>query len=325
MNNRKRMKGLAILLGLAVALSFSAALAGDRDRDDRERYEDKFEKTEALAIDGKLFLINVSGDIEITSWKENQVKIEALKVARASSLDKAKENANLVTIEVTREGGALRIETKYPERRNFWGDQSINVSVSYKIRVPEKAAVDVRSISGDIKLVSIGGAAKIDGVSGDVDVLGAAGLEAKVVSGNVTLDGILGDAYLKSVSGDVRATKIKGSVEMESVSGNLELKDVAEARTVKGKTVSGDVTYVGTILAGGNYELGTHSGNVEMRIPAASAFDFEANTFSGVIDSDFQIQVMGRISPKEIRGTVNKGGARIRLSSFNGDIELKKY
>ncbi|MEN6311440.1 MAG: DUF4097 family beta strand repeat-containing protein [Acidobacteriota bacterium] len=320
MINRKRAKGLAILLGLAVALSYGAALAGDR-----ERYEEKFEKTEALARDGKVFLSNISGDIVISSWKENQVKIEAVKVAQASSLDKAKENAALVTIEVTREGDALRIETKYPERHGFWGDRSINVSVSYVIRVPEKASIDVRSISGDVKVASIGGAAKVKSISGDVDARGMAGLEADVVSGNVTTEGILGDAYLKSVSGDVRATGIKGSVEMESVSGDLDLKDVSEARTVKGKTVSGDVTYVGTILAGGNYELGTHSGNVEMRIPAASAFDFEANTFSGVIDSDFQIQVMGRISPKEIRGTVNKGGARIRLSSFSGDIELKKY
>jgi DUF4097 and DUF4098 domain-containing protein YvlB len=319
MNKRNTTKGLAILLGLAVALSSIAALAGDR-----EKYEEKFEKTEALARDGKVFLINVSGDIEITSWKEDQVRIEALKVSQASSLDKARENAGLVTIEVTREAGAVRIETKYPEGRGFWGGRNIDVSVSYKIRVPEKAAVDVKSVSGDVKLVSIGGAAKIDSVSGNVDVLGAAGLEAKVVSGDMTLEGILGDAYLKSVSGDVHATGIKGSVEIESVSGNIELKDVSEARTVKGKTVSGDVTYVGTILAGGNYELATHSGNVELRIPPASAFDFEAKTFSGVIDSDFPIETIGRISPKEIHGTVNKGGARIRLASFSGDIELKK-
>jgi DUF4097 and DUF4098 domain-containing protein YvlB len=320
MNDRKRTKGTAAFLCLAVALTFGASRALDR-----EKYEEKFEKTEALAKDGKVYLINISGDVEIKSWKEDQVKIDALKVSEASSLDKAQENAKLVTIEVTKEAGIVRIETKYPERRNFWGGSSINVSVSYKIWIPEKAAVDVKSVSGDVHVAVIGGAAKINSVSGDVDILGAAGVEVKLVSGDVTVENVSGDAYLKAVSGDITATKVKGSVEVESVSGNLDLKDVSDARTVNGKSVSGDITYVGSILAGGNYELKSHSGNVEMRIPANSAFDFEANTFSGVIDSDFQIEVVGKLSPKEIHGTVNKGGARIRLTSFSGNIDLKKY
>jgi hypothetical protein len=320
MRDLKRMKGTAAFLCFAVALAFGAGRALGR-----EKYEEKFEKTEALAKDGKVYLINVSGDIVIKSSKEDQVKIEALKVSEASSLDKAKENANLVTIEVTKEAGVLRIETKYPERRNFWGGSSIDVSVSYKLWIPEKASVDVRSVSGDVNLASIGGAAKVNNVSGNVEILGAAGVEVKLVSGDLTLDNILGDAYLKSVSGNVTATRVKGSLEIGSVSGDLVLKDVSDARTVSAKSVSGNITYVGSILAGGNYELKTHSGDIEMRIPANSAFDFEADTFSGVIDSDFAIEVVGKISPKEIRGTVNKGGARIRLASFSGNIDLKKY
>ena len=320
MRDLKSMKGTAVFLCLAVALAFGAGRALDR-----EKYEEKFEKTEALTKDGKVFLINVSGDIEIKSWKEDQVKIDALKVSEASSLDKAKENANLVTIEVTKEAGVLRIETKYPERRNFWGGSSINVSVSYKLWIPEKAAVEVKSVSGDVNLASIGGAAKVDSVSGNVEILGAAGVEVKLVSGDLTLDNILGDAYLKSVSGNVTATRVKGSLEIGSVSGDLDLKDVTDARTVSAKNVSGNITYVGSILPGGNYEIKSHSGDIKMRIPANSAFEFEANTFSGVIDSDFQIEVVGKLSPREIHGTVNKGGARIRLASFSGNIDLKKY
>jgi DUF4097 and DUF4098 domain-containing protein YvlB len=321
MKSRNRRKWTACLAAVAVMLAFGTSQALGR-----EKYEEKFEKTEALAKGGKVYLINVSGDIEIKSWKEDQVKIEALKVSEASSRDKAKENAKEVTIDVTNEAGVVRIETKYPERHGFWGFNNNNVSVSYKLWIPEKAAADVKSVSGDVTLDCIlGGPAKVNSVSGNVNILGAAGVEIKLVSGDITLENVMGDAYLRSVSGNVRATKIKGSVEIESVSGDIELKDVAEARTVTGKSVSGDITYMGTIMPGGNYELKSHSGNVEMKIPANSAFDFEANTFSGVIDTDFQIEVMGKISPKEIHGTVNKGGARIRMTTFSGNIDLKKY
>lgn len=320
MMNRERMKKLAVPLGLVFLLTVGAGLARGR-----EKYQEKFERTEALAKNGKVFLVNVSGDIEIQSWKQDQVKIEALKVSEASSLDKAKENAALVPIEVTRDGDALRIETKYPERHGFWGGNSVNVSVDYKLWVPEKASVDVKSVSGDVRVTAIGGAGNVHSVSGNVDVLGAAGTDINLVSGDVTVENILGDAYLKTVSGDVKATKVKGSVEVESVSGNLELMDVSDAKSVTGKSVSGDITYAGTILAGGNYELTAHSGNVEIRIPANSAFDLEAGTFSGTIDSDFEIQVMGKLSPKEVHGTVNGGGARIRAKSFSGNVEIKKH
>ncbi len=61
-----------------------------------------------------------------------------------------------------------------------------------------------------------------------------------------------------------------------------------------------------------------------MTIPAGSGFDLEANTFSGDIDSEFEITVSGKISPKEIRGTVGKGGATLILKSFSGNVDLKK-
>lgn len=310
----------ALAVAGVVLLAFGAAWGIAR-----EKYEEKFAKTEPLTVDGKVVLVNISGDIEIRSWKESSVKIDAVKVSEAATLDKAKENAKEVTIEVTNAGNVVRIETKYPERKHFWGGDSINVSVSYVVMVPAKASVEVKSISGDVKLDAIGGPAKVNSVSGNVDVLGAAGADVKLVSGDLTLQNIAGDAFLKSVSGNVKATKIKGSVELESVSGDIDLVDVAEARTVTGKTVSGNITYRGTIMPGGNYELKSHSGDVTLTIPASSAFDFEANTFSGVIDSDFPIEVSGKLSPREIRGTINKGGARIQLSTFSGNIELKKF
>jgi DUF4097 and DUF4098 domain-containing protein YvlB len=320
MMTKTNQKWLAALMGAAFVLAFVAAPAlAD------EKFQEKFEKTEALAKNGKLYLNNVSGQIEILTWKETQVKIEAIKISKASSLAKAKENAAQVTIEVTKDADLVRVETKYPKRSGgFWGGDSINVSVDYKVWVPDQVAVEIRSVSGDVMVAPIGGKAKIGCVSGNVDLKGAAGADVDLVSGELTLENIAGDAYLKAVSGNIQATGVKGSVEAEAVSGDIDLRDVSEAQTVSAKNVSGNITYVGKIKAGGRYELKAHSGDVRMTIPADSAFDFEASTFSGDIDSDFEIQVVGKISPREIRGTVGKGGATVTLKSFSGSIDLKK-
>ena len=320
MTRKTDRKWLAALLGAAFVLAFAAAPAMAE-----EKFQEKFDRTEALAKNGKLYLNNVSGQIEIMTWREAQVKIEAIKISKASSLAKAKENAAQVTIEVTKDADLVRVETKYPKRSGgFWGGDSINVSVDYKVWVPDQAAVEIGSVSGDVMVAPIGGQAKIGCVSGNVDLKGAAGADVDLVSGELTLENIAGDAYLKTVSGDIQATGVKGSVEAEAVSGDIDLRDVSEAQTVNAKNVSGNITYTGKIKAGGRYELKAHSGDVRMTIPADSAFDFEADTFSGDIDSDFEIQVVGKISPREIHGTVGKGGATVKLKSFSGSIDLKK-
>jgi DUF4097 and DUF4098 domain-containing protein YvlB len=310
----------AIVVAAAFLLAFVAAPAMAD-----QKFEEKFEKTIPLTKTGRLYLSNVSGNIEVMTWKEAQVKIEALKVSKAASLDKAKENAAKVTIEVTGGADLVRVETNYPQRTGgFWGGDSVNVYVDYKVWVPEQAGVELRSKSGDVHVAPIGGAAKIVSFSGDVELGGAAGADIDLKSGDLTVSHIAGDTFIKTISGDIDATGIKGSVEVEAVSGDIKLLDISEAQTVEAKSVSGNITYVGAIKPGGRYEIQAHSGDVRMTIPAGSAFDLEANTFSGDIDSEFEIQVVGKISPHEIHGTVGKGGATLVLKSFSGNVDLKK-
>jgi DUF4097 and DUF4098 domain-containing protein YvlB len=312
-----------VLVSLCLGFVFMSAEALAR-----EKYEERFEKTETLTMDGKVYLSNISGDIEIRTWDKSEVKIDALKVSEASSLSHAKENSSLVTIEVTNEAGLLRIETNYPRQRTFLGGDSINIFVNYKLWIPSEASVEVKSVSGDVGLEAIGGAIKTGVVSGSVTLKkAAAGADLSTVSGELILEEISGDVYLKTVSGDIDVTRIKGSIEAETVSGRIEMREVSEARearAVNAKSLSGDVDYQGGISPQGRYTLKSHSGDLRLIIPPESAFEFDATTFSGSIDSDFPIEVSGKMSSRELHGAVGKGGSSLRLSTFSGDIALKK-
>lgn len=59
---------------------------------------------------------------------------------------------------------------------------------------------------------------------------------------------------------------------------------VSEAKSISAKSLSGNVLYQGRIDPQGRYTLKSHSGDLRMTIPADSAFEFDAETFSGVID-----------------------------------------
>jgi DUF4097 and DUF4098 domain-containing protein YvlB len=305
----------------------------------KEKYEEKFEKTVALAKDGKVYLKNLAGDIDVKTWDRGEVKIDALKISKHSSMDKAKEYAGLVKIEVSEEGGMLKIVTTYPKK----GPRGMSVSVNFNLTIPSGATADINSVSGDLTLANIGGAAKAETVSGNVTlekvagtvkgkttsgnvtVTGAAkGAYAKSVSGNVRVDDIVGDAELHTVSGTIIAGSVKGSITAENTSGNVKLTDVTDAKVIKAKTLSGDVDYAGVIFSDGSYNFKSHSGDVDLNIPSDAAFDLDAKTFSGSIDSDFEITLVGKISKKQLKGSVNGGGATLEVKTFSGDIHLKK-
>jgi len=312
-----RSHKLVIIATVIVLFVFGLGVAAAAD----EKYEEKFNKTETIAPDGKVKVTTVSGDIWVRTWDKSEVQINALKTSRASSLEKAKANADLVKIEVNKTAGGLEIMTKYPEGKH----KNLNVSVSYELMIPAKAALAAVTVSGDVKTEKIGGALKAGTVSGDVDVLGAAkGVDAKSVSGDVTASGVTGDVYLKTVSGNVKVSDVVGSVSGETVSGEVSLTGVSEAKTVTAKVISGEVTYEGKIAKDGRYTFKSHSGDVRVRIPADSAFDFSAETFSGGIETDFKVEVSGKLSKKELRGTVNGGGAELTIECFSGSVRLKK-
>lgn len=332
-------KIIVLLVVLAVIVFFLGLNPLEASAQGKVKHEETFAKTESLAKDGKVEIKNVSGDVEVTTWDRGEVKIDALKTSRASSMEKAKEYAAKVKIEVTRENGILKVETKYPKP----SIRNLSVSVNYKVVIPSQASIKARSVSGDVTLENIGGKAAAETKSGDVTVAGARnganaetvsgdvdvvdidnGAFCKTASGNVTAKDVTGNADLNCVSGDVTAENIRGDVEADTVSGNVKLLDISGANVVKGKTMSGSTVYNGDISSSGRYSLEAHSGKVEMTIPSSSAFDLNASTFSGSIKTDFEVMMSGTLSKKKISGSVNGGGADVNLKTFSGSVYLKK-
>ena len=312
----RNSKAIVITAVLGLLFLSVGVLAAD------EKYEEKFNKTETIALDGKVMISNISGNVMVKTWDKGEVEIDAVKTSRASSLEKAKENAQQVAIEVTNADNTVRIKVKYPEGRHH---DDTNVSINFDLMIPTKAALDANSVSGDVKVEKIGGALKAGTVSGNVTVMSAAkGVDANTVSGDVEVSDATGDAYLKTVSGDIKAERVRGSISAETVSGEVDLMNISDAKTVSGKALSGNVTYKGKLNKEGRYTFNAHSGNIDVTIPADSAFEFSGETFSGEISTDFKVEVSGKISKKELHGTVNGGGAILKMVAFSGDVNLKK-
>lgn len=286
-----------------------------------EKFEEKFEKTVAVDKKSKISLSNISGNIEVETWDKAEVKILALKKSRADSLKIAQENAGKVSIEVEKENDTLVIKTGYPKRSGG----SLNVSVDFQVTVPSQVSLKIRSINGDVKCSQLDGFLKVNSVSGDLILEGSGeGADCESVSGDIEIKEVKGDANLKTISGNITVGNITGSAKAESVSGSIKLNNIEKAKIVDVNTLSGDIDYTGDIGAEGSFTFKTHSGDLKINLPANAAFELEVKTFSGSIESDFEISLSGKFSGKELRGTVNGGGADLEMKTFSGDVYLKK-
>jgi|Deesub1362B_J571_1020462.scaffolds.fasta_scaffold00387_15 DUF4097 and DUF4098 domain-containing protein YvlB len=287
----------------------------------KEKFEEKFEKVVPLSKYGKVILKNISGNIKVKSWDKAEVKIEAIKISKAPTLSEAKENARRIKIEVNKENNTLLIETKYPTIIF----KSLNVSLNYHLTIPFEAEIKTKSVSGDVFLEKMGGEIEARTVSGNITIDEAKKeIYCKAVSGDLNLQNIKGDIDVRTVSGNIHLINIKGSIEADSVSGDIEIRDASEVKKLKAKAVSGSIIYQGKIQLDGEYDFNSHSGDIHLEIPSDSAFDLEASTFSGKIKSEFEITISGEISRRKIRGSVNGGGADVNISTFSGNIILKK-
>lgn len=316
MKMKKTMVSLGVLFALLAMYGVNPAVAAEK-----VKFEEEFAKTLDLVRDGKVIIKNISGNIEVRTWNKAQVQIDALKVSRATTLAKAKENMAKVKIVITEENSTLRIKTEYPKGPH----KNMSVSIYYTLMIPSEATLNANSVSGNVTCEDIGGDLKAKTVSGNVIVTGATnGANCSTVSGTVEVDNVIGDVKLHTVSGNVLANEIRGSVDANSVSGSVVLTDITDADDIEASTISGKVKYEGDLASNGYYHLNSLSGRVEFIVPSNAAFDLEARSFSGNIHSDFDITVRGKIGKRSLSGTVNGGGAEVELKTFSGNVYLKK-
>ena len=299
----------------------------------REEQTDRFTKTVRIGSAGEIDLANIAGDIVISRGGGNDAVIEVVKTSRGHSAEDAREMLQLVEVTITERAGRAEIRTEYPRgdgwRRN--NRRNMNVSVAFNITAPVNTRLNVKSVSGSIKVTGIKGDVSVESVSGNV-VVGDAGRvsQAKSVSGEVqitetTLDGPV-DAG--SVSGSVILKRVKAQrLDLGSVSGNVVLEDI-ECDRVAVQSVSGNVQFQGPLARNGRYELKSHSGEVRVAVTGGGGFELEASSFSGHVRSDFPVTIQGGGErgrrQRSLHGVYGDGSAVLDLTTFSGSILIVK-
>lgn len=304
---------------LIFGLMMSASALADRQAVD---------ETKAAKPDGFVMVSVIRGEVRITGWDRNEVKVEGL-------LD---EKLEQFVFEVNEE--ETRIEVRIPRDHGGWGGRS---GSDIHVHVPRSSHVDFSGVSTDVDVREVAGSVEIGTVSGDITLVGGRDrVELQTVSGEIQMRGTVGRMRINSVSGDIESydstgqgsfTTISGDVlvenggeelEIESVSGNLEV--VNEMLTVvKGHSVSGDIEVTGKLRPEGDVEFDNVSGSIRLNLQGAVNARFDLETGSGSIRnrlSDDKPKASRYIRDEHLRFELGDGSAEVILNTRSGDIML---
>jgi len=223
-------------------------------------------------------------------------------------------------------GGVSAVSTSGRVRVSDTGPATVRTT-SGAIHVARAAQADVESTSGSISAVDVSGRTVLSAMSGSLTVEKALGpVLARSVSGGVRVTGGTGTISASSTSSGVTVVGARGRIEARTTSGSVRIEGATSAE-VDARSTSGSVYYRGSLESGGRYELETLSGGVTLVLPAANCgFDLVAKTFSGAIETDFDIRVTrieGKGATRRLEGVHGRGCARVRATSFSGSVLLR--
>lgn len=285
--NWLRVALLALVLSLFVAGTVLAA-----------------EKTVVKGSLSDVHVKSLSGSVELTGWDKDTIRVEW-------DQTNPKYDPGLIQQE-----GRLLISSAREERRGLATD--------VRIWMPKTMKLVVDSISGDLRVTQMQKPCRLTSVSGEVEVFQlAAGVGIKTVSGDIELKEVAGDVSIQTVSGDVLGTRLDSAlVESKSVSGDLVLVLDKQINKIRLTSHSGDIQLTGSLMAEGDLKIKTFSGDIRIDV-GDSGFDLEAKTRSGSVVVDQKLH-SSESSANRVSGRSKSGGAHLYLSSFSGDIRVKK-
>ena len=126
----------------------------------------------------------------------------------------------------------------------------------------------------------------------------------------------------RSVNGDIVASSLGGNIEAYSALGNIRISTTGYAQA---KTVSGSITaFLGSADWSGQIQFESITGEIAVRLPAASNTELHAESVTGKISTEFPVTVQDSVNHHDMNGVIGSGGRKLVLKTLSGAITLQR-
>lgn len=287
-------RGLVLGMALQLVAAVGAARSASAQRVDRR-----------LAIDphASIRIFNLTGSTRVTGWDRDSIA---------------------VTGNVPRGAGTFFIGGAGAGAKLGVSSDSLDApGATLDVFVPRGATVWVKSSTADVTLAGVEGDVDISTVSGNIRAEGAPRrLNAEAMDGSIDLATRAAITRAKTASGSITLQGGGGDVTASSVSGAIRYRGAHKVLVGRIETITGPVTFEGTVIRGGTLSIETHDGMVDVTVPRDQLADFDLTTFGGSVTN--ALTGGGSVVPKgkPIRFSSGAGGATVTVRTFKGNVRV---
>jgi len=296
-------------------------------------------------INGKVQLTEIAGNVTISSWENNSVKIEEKLFINSYTKEEAERVLEDYTLK-TKIQDDLIIAVGPGNYRGY-------VKVSYTVFVPRKFSVEVNTAGGDMTANGLTGDIGLKTSGGDINVGDCVGnLVMETSGGNLELAKINGtlnastsggniicyecgdEIELKTSGGEIDLRKLKGNIYAKTSGGNIDVMEV-EGRCVV-KTSGGEIRMnritaqgkVEAVTSGGDIDISNIEGSIEVQTSGGeiSGISISGNVIGKTSGGDIGMSnVKGNVSVSTSGGDVTVTGAEgyVEASTSGGDVSVE--
>jgi DUF4097 and DUF4098 domain-containing protein YvlB len=192
--------------------------------------------------------------------------------------------------------------------------------------------LSAHSITGPLSIEGHGHDTTLSDITGPVsmrgDFFGDTHLER--IAGPVKFHTIRTDFQLARLDGeidissssDLSATNALGPLTLTTGNRNINLDRIAGDVSVTNRNGSVDITSAPPLS---NVTIENRNGSVNVTVPERSGFAYQVEATNGNIDGDFsQIKSDDDDKKNTLSGTIGNGGPLLRITTTQGDVELKQ-
>ena len=260
----------------------------------------------------RLRVENPCGDVRIVGRTESGTILADAKI-RGGTSEEAKARAQEYTV-IVEESDTL-VTVRQPDV------SGLNVDLT--IRLPEAAAVEIRTEMGDVSVLDHPAAVRVNTRAGSVRVRGATGMvEVSADSGDVTVEDVESPSVaLDTKSGNLELKKIRGNLNARTAAGDITLKE-SSGKVIALESVSGDVSLDLMEPIVGSLSVRTVSGGVAVDVPDGGDCRVSLSSLRGSVESSLGLQEETK-SEGRVTGRLGEGNGTLDVSAVTGGVKLR--
>ena len=264
----------------------------------------------------RLNLRNQEGEIHVTTWQRDAVRIVATP-------------ANGLRINAELSGAVLRVRPSASRDRSGrrrtrgmeQGRWELGDAVAFAITVPAYLDIELSGVETEMTVIGTTGNISVETSEGAIVIRGGNGfVYAHSSDDNIRIENARGRIEASSSSGDLWVRDVSGDVTAETVDGDVSLVNV-DSRQITARTVDGAITFNGPVHDRGRYQLSTHDGDVTVTIPQGTNATVSVANYEGDFETQFPVTLRGARGHR-VDFTLGDGSATLLLESFEGDVRL---